>query len=135
MHKPGIINFQSLAPEIGKTIIVADLRDMIPFEVKRMYWINYQSNQTTITEHANKSQHQVIIPMTGGVEITLEDTNHNSQKYWLEDNCQGLLVPPMFWKKLTYTPNLLLLCFASDVYNKDDYIRSYEDFCAINMGV
>ena len=43
----------------------------------------------------------------------------------------GLYVPPKIWAvQYKYSPDALLLVFASDLYDPDDYIRDYDDFLA-----
>jgi hypothetical protein len=41
----------------------------------------------------------------------------------------GLYVPPLVWAaQFHYSTDAVLLVLASDVYDPDDYIRSYEEF-------
>jgi hypothetical protein len=42
---------------------------------------------------------------------------------------QGLYVKPGMWRTLDdFSSGAVCVVFASDVYNEDDYIRTYEDF-------
>ena len=43
----------------------------------------------------------------------------------------GLYIPPMIWAvQYKYSADALLLVFASDHYDPDDYIRDYDEFLA-----
>jgi hypothetical protein len=44
----------------------------------------------------------------------------------------GLYVPPLVWAaQFHYTADAVLLVLASDPYDPDDYIRSYEEFLRV----
>ena len=44
----------------------------------------------------------------------------------------GLYVPPMVWAvQYKYSPDALLLVFASAPYDPADYIRDYDEFLSI----
>ena len=44
----------------------------------------------------------------------------------------GLYMPPKVWGvQYKYTPDAVLLVFASHAYDPGDYIRDYDEFCKI----
>jgi hypothetical protein len=125
---PKIISFQSIHPFNGKTITINEKENLSIFDIKRFYWINYHTPETTFSEHAHKSLQQIIITIEGNVNIYLESVDGISYQFNLNNPSQGLFIPPMFWKKIVYINPCNLLCLASDTYDEKDYIRSYEEF-------
>lgn len=128
MTQPRLLHFQQINAEPGKTISVASFQQAVPFDVKRVYWIHYTAESQSIVQHANKTQHQVIIPVCGTVNIELENNKGEKFTYNMSDSSTGLYVPPMHWKKLTYSKDLVLLCFSSDLYDEGDYVRNLDLF-------
>jgi UDP-2-acetamido-3-amino-2,3-dideoxy-glucuronate N-acetyltransferase len=48
----------------------------------------------------------------------------------------GIYMPPMVWgTQHAYSSDAMLLVFASDYYDANDYIRSYEEFCTLSAKV
>lgn len=128
MNKPFLVQFQYIDAEPGKIISVAEFQKAVPFKVERVYWIQYTADQQSTVQHANKTQYQVIIPVRGQVSIELTNKENETIAYNMSNSAQGLYVPPMHWKKLTYSKDVVLLCFSSDVYDENDYIRNYDLF-------
>lgn len=128
MSKPHLVQFQRIDAEPGKTISVAEFEKALPFKVKRVYWIQYSAENESTVQHANKTQHQVIIPVSGKVWVQLSNNAGENFNYEISNSAQGLYVPPMHWKKLTYSKDVVLLCFSSDVYDENDYIRNHDLF-------
>lgn len=125
---PKIITYTSITPFEGKSIIINEKESLDFFPVKRIYWIKYQANEITYSEHAHKSLQQIIIAMDGNVDIQLTNTNDEIYNFTLGDSSKGLYIPSMYWKKIEYINPCLLLCLASEEFDENDYIRNYEDF-------
>jgi len=125
---PQIISYDKKNPFDGKTITIIENDDFSLFEIKRFYWINYHTPETTYSEHAHKSLHQIIIAIEGKVNIYLENVDGTSYNFTLDDTSKGLYIPAMFWKKIEYINPCVLLCLASENYDENDYIRNYEAF-------
>lgn len=123
---PTLLHFSQINPEPWKQITVADTQ--IPFAVKRIYWVAYHTDTIFNSEHANRTQHQIIIPLQGILNVELTDTTGKSYHYTISDSGNGLYIPPMYWKKLQYHQHGILLCLSSDSYNEADYVRRKEDF-------
>ena len=57
------------------------------------------------------------------------DDGRTRQEFRLEDPTTGLLIPAMVWgTQYRYTPDAMLLVFASRAYESGDYIRDYDQF-------
>jgi dTDP-4-dehydrorhamnose 3,5-epimerase-like enzyme len=100
----------------------------LPFAVKRIYWCYNTPASHVRGHHAHRYNEQLLVALTGTVHIVLENTTGTSQAFTLSDPSQGLYIPPLHWRKITSSPDAILLCMASRTYKETDYIRNYEEF-------
>jgi hypothetical protein len=128
LNLPKIISLDTINPFIGKTITIADKNNLPFFEIKRFYWINYNTPETTFSEHAHKSLQQIIVAIEGKINIYLESPDGVAYHFTLDNTSTGLYIPPMFWKKIEYIHPCIILCLASEHYQEEDYIRDYKEF-------
>jgi UDP-2-acetamido-3-amino-2,3-dideoxy-glucuronate N-acetyltransferase len=57
------------------------------------------------------------------------DNGNEREEFVLDRPDLGFYMPPMTWgAQFDYSPDAVLLVFASHYYDADDYIRRYEDF-------
>lgn len=132
MNKPNIILFNKIGePEIGY-ISVAEINGNIPFDIKRVYWTYFTPNHVYRGSHAHKNLQQVIIAVSGIIEITLIDKNSNKNTYILDMPNRGLFIPKNYWREIKFSHNAVLLCLASEKYDEKDYIRNYSEFIKYN---
>jgi hypothetical protein len=125
---PSIIHFN----EIGSTnlgfIAVAEVDGIIPFKIERIYWTYYTPNNVTRGHHAHLQLSQVLIAMAGTIDVTIETLDGKIFEFKLDQPNIGLYVPRLCWRTMKYSHNAVQICFASMVYNEQDYIRNYNDF-------
>ena len=100
----------------------------IPFEIKRVYFITPTDFTAKRGCHAHKNLLQLIVPINGAFSVSLDDgickTTHQ-----LTDPTQGLLIQKMIWREIyNFTENATCLVIASQHYDANDYIYSYENF-------
>jgi dTDP-4-dehydrorhamnose 3,5-epimerase-like enzyme len=115
----------------GNLIIMEALKD-IPFEIKRVYYINNLENSISIRgQHAHRGLEQVIFCINGSFILGLDDGT-NKQKILMNKDNIGVILGKMLWHTMEeFSSGCVLLVVASDFYNESDYIRSYEDFLKI----
>jgi hypothetical protein len=59
----------------------------------------------------------------------ITDDGRHRREYVLDRPNLGLHLPPMTWgTQYKYSPDAVLLVFASHYYDPDDYIRDYDEF-------
>ena len=79
-------------------------------------------------EHAHRKCHQFLLSVKGRCSVVCDDTV-NRQQFELERPDVALYLPPMVWGiQYGYSADAVLLVFASEPYDPDDYIRDYEEF-------
>lgn len=126
--KPQIINFEKIgSPALGY-ITVAEARENIPFEIKRVYWTYYTPQDVVRGGHAHKDLQQVIFAVSGIITFNTEDQDGNKETFVLDHPTKGLYLPKLMWRDIHFTHSAVLLCLASEHYSEDDYFRDFEDF-------
>ncbi len=72
--------------------------------------------------------HQFLIAVKGSVSVVADD-GKSREEFVLNRNNLGLYLPPMTWGvQYHYSPDAVLLVFASDYYDSKDYVRAYDQF-------
>jgi acetyltransferase-like isoleucine patch superfamily enzyme len=100
----------------------------LPFVVKRAFWIYDVPSSEIRGEHAHERCHQFLVCVKGGVTV-ITDNGVDRSEIRLDKPTVGLHIPPLIWAaQYKYTSDAILVVFASDEYDADDYIRSYSKF-------
>ena len=104
----------------------------VPFDIKRYFLVFDVSGEHIRGEHAHRTLHQFLICVHGRCHIVADD-GKNRQEFVLDQPSLGLYLPPMVWAvQYKYSPDGVLLVFASDRYDSDDYIRDYSEFLTLS---
>ena len=111
----------------GNISVVENHKD-IPFEVKRVYYLYDVPGGESRGSHAHKELSQLIIAVSGSFTVTLDDGNVK-RSFILNHPYQGLYVVPGIWRDLEdFSSGAVCMVLASHWYDKEDYIRNYNDF-------
>ena len=114
--------------DIRGSLTVGEFEKSIPFLAKRYFMVFNVPSAETRGEHAHKECHQFLICVSGSVNVVADD-GHSRREYVLDRPDAGLHLPPMTWGiQYKYSPDAVLLVFASHYYDADDYIRDYDEF-------
>lgn len=125
---PHLITFPKLGdPGIGY-ISVTEHRELLPFEVQRIFWTYYTPESIVRGRHAHHVTEQVLVAAAGRIIITTELANGAIETFRLEDPHVGLYVPPHAWHTMQYSHSAVQLVLASGPYQETDYIRDYDEF-------
>lgn len=117
-----------LIEDIRGSLSVGEFPRSIPFEVKRYFLVFDVPSEHTRGEHAHRVCHQFLVCVHGRVHAITDDGRHR-REYVLDRPNLGLHLPPMTWgTQYKYSPDAVLLVFASHYYDPDDYIRDYDEF-------
>jgi acetyltransferase-like isoleucine patch superfamily enzyme/dTDP-4-dehydrorhamnose 3,5-epimerase-like enzyme len=102
----------------------------IPFVPKRYFLVFDVPSEQTRGQHAHWKCHQFLICVKGRCSVVADDGN-NRQEFLLDSPGKGLYLPPMTWgTQYKYSSDAVLLVFASDYYDAEDYIRDNSEFMA-----
>lgn len=100
----------------------------LPFDIRRFYYIFDTKESVTRGCHAHKKLKQVLIAVSGSVDIFCE-YGGKKEKYVLCRPDQGLLIEGFVWREMkNFSRNAVLAVLADDYYNEADYIRCYDAF-------
>lgn len=106
----------------------AEQNNHIPFEIKRTYWIYDVPGGEARGGHAYMNNQEFIIALSGAFDVIVDD-GLQKKKYTLNRSYYGLYVPAGLWREITnFSTNSLALEFGSEHYNREDYIRDYDEF-------
>ena len=107
---------------------VVQNEDTIPFDVKRVYYLYYVPGGESRGAHAHKELSQLIVAASGSFTVTLDD-GKVKRSFLLNRPYQGLLVVPGIWRTLDdFSSGSVCMVLASHGYDKNDYIREYDEF-------
>lgn len=100
----------------------------LPFDVKRVYYIYDVPGGESRGAHAHKALEQLIVAASGSFTVTLDDGT-NKKSFYLNHPYQGLYVKPGMWRDLDdFSSGAVAMVLASEIYQKEDYIRDYQEF-------
>ncbi|GGD14261.1 WxcM-like domain-containing protein [Aureimonas glaciei] len=110
------------------SLSVGEFEKDLPFQAKRYFVVYDVPSREVRGEHAHKVCQQFLICLRGSVTVLLDD-GKNRTEVLLDRPSRGVHMPAMVWgTQYRYTDDAVLLVFASENYDSNDYIRSYEDF-------
>ena len=109
-------------------ITIVEGNENVPFDVKRIYYLYDIPGGEDRGGHAHKELRQLIVAASGSFNILLDD-GKNKKIVTLNRPDYGLLVVPGIWRELMeFSSGSVCLVLASQGYEEEDYIRSYDDF-------
>lgn len=107
---------------------VGEVEKEIPFPVKRYFLVFNVPGKEIRGEHAHIKCHQYLICVKGSISVAVDDGKHRDE-YLLDSPNKGIYLPPMIWgEQYNYSEDAVLLVFASDYYDHNDYIRDYKEY-------
>lgn len=102
--------------------------DVIPYEIKRVYYLYDVPSGAERGGHSHKEQQEFLVALSGSFDVILND-GKIEKKVTLNKPFEGLLITNGIWRELkNFSSGAVCLVVASDVYIEDDYIRDYDDF-------
>lgn len=123
-----IIEFNKHHSDRKGNLTVVQNGETIPFDVKRVYYIYDVPGGAERGSHAHRELSQLIVAASGSFTVTLDD-GICKRSFFLNRPYQGLYVKPGMWRELSdFSSGAVCMVLASDIYNKEDYIRDYQDF-------
>lgn len=107
---------------------VAEFQGVGKFETKRIYYISNVPENDARGAHAHKNLDQVFFSVAGKFNMTVTD-GFTTETVELRDHEKGYFLPAGHWRDLNnFSSGAVCFVLASEHYNENDYIRSYEEF-------
>jgi dTDP-4-dehydrorhamnose 3,5-epimerase-like enzyme len=128
--KPPLVQLVDI-PQRGDArgqLSVAELGCALSFQVRRVYWIHGTKPGVSRGFHAHKELRQLCVCVAGSVRMSLFD-GLREESVVLDSHAKGLLIGPGLWREMhDFSPDCVLMVFASAEYDEADYIRDREAF-------
>lgn len=119
-----LLKVDDLRGNLSATEFVRDL----PFQPKRVFWIYDVPSLEIRGEHAHHLSHLFVVCLRGSCVAVVDDGIKHAEVLLDRPNL-GLYIPPMIWgTQHKYSHDAVLLVFASEPYDPDDYIRDYDEY-------
>ena len=100
----------------------------LPFVPQRFFLVYDVPTRETRGEHAHRTCAQFLVCVHGAVRV-LADDGELREEFTLDAPDKGLHLPAMTWgTQYRYSADAVLLVYASQAYDPDEYIRSYDAF-------
>ena len=100
----------------------------VPFKIRRIYYLYDVPGGACRGGHAHIELQQLLVSVMGAFDVVLKD-GKNKKRVRLDRAYKGLYIPKMIWRELeNFSSGGICLVLASELYNKSDYIYSYEEF-------
>lgn len=121
-------------PDMRGSLSVGEFERDIPFKPLRYFLVYDVPTVETRGEHAHRTCHQFLLAVKGQVSVVADD-GVKREEFKLDSPSLGIYLPPMTWGiQYRYSPDAVLLVFASDHYDASDYIRNHADFLRAKLG-
>lgn len=104
--------------------------EVIPFEIKRVYYLFDVPSSAKRGGHSHINQLELLLPLSGSFDVVLNDGNEK-RTITLNKPDKGLLIKSNIWRELeNFSSGAVCLVIASGVFDEEDYIRDFEKFNA-----
>ena len=114
---PKLITLPIHMNKAGKINVI---EKVLPFQIKRVYWIYDISKNRG--GHSHKTTIQAVVPIKGSCNILIKKKNFE-KSFFLDNNNQLLILEPEDWHLIeNCSKDLVLLVLASEDYDINDYI-------------
>ena len=115
--------------DLRGSLTFAQLGAGLPFVPRRVFYVYDVPSTDVRGQHAHRQLHQFLLAVAGSVRVVMDDGLGHRSEVLLDRPNVGVHLPPMVWGvQYRYSPDAVLLVFASEEYDADDYIRDYEEF-------
>ena len=121
-----ILNLPKVEDYRGNIAVIE--KDVVPFEIKRVYYLYDVPSSAKRGGHAHKEQLELLIALSGSFDVILKD-GKTTQTVTLNKPDKGLLIKTNVWRELeNFSSGSVCLVVVSDVFEEEDYIRNYDDY-------
>lgn len=128
VYNCSVIELNKIHNRAGNMTVLDGADHIIPFDVKRIYYLYDVPGGESRGGHAHRNLHQLIIAASGSFDVVIND-GKIKRSITLNRPNYGLYLTPGIWRDLeNFSSGSVLLVLASESYNENDYIREYDLF-------
>lgn len=127
-QKPQLIELPRIYDPRGNLTFVQDGDGILPFDIKRVYWVYDVPAGEQRGAHAHRNLREFIIATAGSFTVRLSD-GVDTLSFTLNRPFIGLYVPPGYWRTLdNFSSGSVCMVIVSAQYDEADYIRAHDEF-------
>lgn len=113
-----IIDLKTFTDKRGNLTVIEKI---MPFDIKRIFYI-YEVDNSIRGGHRHKKTVQAAVCLQGSCRI-FTDNNLEQNEYFLDLPSKCLILKPEDWHYMDkFSPDCILMVFASEYYSVEDYI-------------
>lgn len=121
-----ILSIPTIEDYRGNIAVVEN--DVLPFDIKRVYYLYDVPSSASRGGHAHKNLQQVLIALSGSFDVILKNGSE-TQIVTLNKPNKGLLIRSSVWRELeNFSSGAVCMVMASEVFDESDYIRDFKEF-------
>ncbi len=107
-------------------------KGLMPFEVKRIYYILNSPPEASRAKLAHKSLEQVLLCVSGSCKVLL-DNGSEKNIIELKKYNEALYINKGIWREIfDFSSDCVLLSLNSENCDEDEIIRDYDEFLKFN---
>ncbi|TSC92871.1 MAG: hypothetical protein CEN89_389 [Candidatus Berkelbacteria bacterium Licking1014_7] len=126
-HLPQKIKLPIIRDERGD-LIFGEYKKHIPFSIKRIFYILNTRKNGKRGFHAHKKTILALFCLSGSAIIKLDNGQKKTEVLLSKPN-EGVIILSKIWHSMEdFAPNTTFLVLASELFNKNDYLRDYNEF-------
>jgi mannose-6-phosphate isomerase-like protein (cupin superfamily) len=117
----------------GFNLTPVEFKDVIPFEVKRLYYIDNLPSGTQTGEHCHYKEEEVFI-VTKGAVTAIIDQGNGKEDMRMEGPNAAIYVPNYVWHGFKDATNdCVIIALSSTNYSPDrsDYLENYDEYLKV----
>ena len=128
MPLPHIIQLPKITDPRGNLTYLQN-SDQISFDIKRIFWTYDVPGGEMRGGHAYFIQQEFIIALSGSFDVVVTNQKNQQEVFSLNRSYYGLYLPARTWRHMeNFSTNSLGLHLSSCEFDKNDYVREFEDF-------
>jgi len=121
MDRPYLINLPQISDPRGNLSFL-EANGILPFEIQRVFWTYNVPSGERRGGHSYKTQCEVIIALSGSVDIVTIDQSNTQVTFRLDRANKALFLPAKTWRRMEYfSGNSFCLHVSNSKYNEQDY--------------
>jgi len=128
LDKIELIEIRKISDPDGRGNLSVIEKDVLPFVIKRVYYLYDVPSSSSRGGHAHKKLQQFLIALSGSFDVVL-DNGTQRRNMTLNRPDRGLLIPNGIWRELEhFSSGAVCLSLVSAEYDESDYIRDYDAY-------